>query len=183
MSTDLGKQALLDLLAALGRQAHLSSDVELTVVGGSAGILTGQLSSTRTTIDCDIIRVDPANSFAPLQAAAAQLAAQRGLPEDWLSDRVTQLDVLPAGWARRRVSIGSFGQLTIWCVGRLDLLAMKVYAGRMQDRADVLDMAPTSQEIAFCRRYLDQLRIPSRQANLDQIQSAIRFLDALESPQ
>jgi hypothetical protein len=57
---------------------------------------------------------------------------------------------------------------------------MKVYAGRMQDRGDVLDMKPTAEEVAFIRRYLDQLRVPRREANLDQIQSALRFLDALE---
>ena len=180
---DLGKQALLELLSELGRRANTLSDVELTVVGGSAGILTGQLPAARTTTDCDVIRVDPAASFAALRAVAAQLSARRGLPEDWLSDRVAELDVLPSGWRKRRVNIGIFGKLNIWCVGRLDLLAMKVYAGRMQDRTDVLDMAPTPPEIAFVRRYLDQLRIPSRQANLDQIQSALRFLDALESPQ
>ena len=92
-----------------------------------------------------------------------------------------QLDVLPSGWRSRRVDIGSSNRLHVWCVGRLDLLAMKVYAGRMQDRDDVLSMHPTPEELAFIRRYLDQLKVPSRRANLDQVQSALRFVDALGS--
>jgi len=52
----------------------------------------------------------------------------------------------------------------------------------MQDRTDIQDMNPTADERAFARRYLDQLRVPNRLANLDQIQSALRFLDALEGP-
>jgi hypothetical protein len=178
MGSVLSRQLLLDLFAELGRD--LGDNVDLTVVGGSAGMLTEQLPPARTTIDCDVIRTEPPELFAALRDAAANLARARGLPEDWLSDQVGQLDVLPSGWRRRRIEVGAFGRLHVWCVGRLDLLAMKVYAGRMQDRGDVLDMKPTAEEIAFIRRYLDQLRVPRREANLDQIQSALRFLDALE---
>ena len=71
--------------------------------------------------------------------------------------------------------------LKVWSVGRRDLLATKVFAGRMQDRADVIDMHPTPEDLAFTRRYLDQLRIPSREANLDQVASALRFVAALEA--
>ena len=143
MGGELNRQLLRDLFAELGRD--LGDNVDFTVVGGSAGMLTEQLSPARTTIDCDVIRTEPPELFAALRGAATKLARDRGLPEDWLSDQVAQLDVLPSGWRGRRVDTGTFGRLHVWCVGRLDLLAMKVYAGRMQDRGDVLDMKPTAE--------------------------------------
>jgi hypothetical protein len=178
MDHSLTRPVLLELLEELGEA--LDEAVTITLVGGSAGLLINQLSTTRTTVDCDVIRTEPPESFSVLRAGAVSLAKQRGLPDDWLSDQVAELDVLPSGWRKRRIEVGVFGRLRVWSVGRLDLLAMKVYAGRMQDRADVADMKPDKREISFIRRYLDQLRVPSRQANLDQIQSAFRFLDAIE---
>lgn len=178
MDGSLDRQLLITLLAALGDV--VDGETELTIVGGAAGMLLGELAATRTTVDCDVVRVEPADHWPLLQRLANELAQQHGLPPEWLNDRVTQLDVLPSGWRRRRVEIARLGRLRLWSVSRMDLLAMKVYAGRMQDRTDVLDMRPTREERTFVRRYLDQLRVPSLQANLDQVQSAFRFLEAME---
>jgi hypothetical protein len=173
----LDRRLLLELLADVGDR--LNDEVEVTLAGGCAGMLTAELPATRTTVDCDVTRSEPETGFASLRQAAIEVAKQRGLAEDWLNNRVEQLDVLPSGWRRRRVATGLFGRLRVWCVGRTDLLAMKVYAGRLQDRTDVLDMKPSVEEVEFVRRYLDQLRVPSRNADLDQVQSALRFLDAM----
>jgi hypothetical protein len=181
MVTPFGKDDLLRLLAELGRRASAIGAVELTLVGGSAGILTGQLPSARVTIDCDVIRAAPPEHLAALQALAAQMGRELDLPANWFSDEVARLDVLPDGWHKRRVDVSTFGSLRVWCVGRIDLLATKAYAGRMQDRADVLDMKPTPEELTFIKCYLQQLRVPNRQANLDQVQSALRFVEALEN--
>ena len=182
MELELNNDSLRDLLGELGRKAGDGSTIQLTLIGGAAGILTGELPPTRTTTDCDVIRAEPTESWSALLHLAAQLARERGLPTDWFNDRITQLDVLPSSWRKRRVSVGTFGRIKVWSVGRRDLIATKVFAGRMQDRADVQDMNPTAEERAFARRYLDQLRVPGRLADLDQIQSALRFLDALEGP-
>jgi hypothetical protein len=57
---------------------------------------------------------------------------------------------------------------------------MKCYANHTQDREDVQVMGPTREELAFVRTYLNMLRVPSRQANLDQVQWAITYVNALE---
>jgi hypothetical protein len=97
MGSVLSRQLLLDLFEELGRD--LRDNVDLTVVGGSAGMLTEQLPPARTTIDCDVIRTEPPELFSALRDAATNLARARGLPEDWLSDQVGQLDVLPSAGA------------------------------------------------------------------------------------
>lgn len=119
------------------------------------------------------MRMESAFDRKMILALLAEFGTRRG------SGRVVEVNVLPVGWQKRRIHIGDFGGLKVWSVGRVDLLAMKVYAGRTQDRADVIDMGPTAEELGVVRKYLDQLRIPSRGANLDQVQSGLRFVDAL----
>lgn len=47
----LDRRLLLELLADVG--SRLNDEVEVTLVGGSAGMLTAELPTTRTTVDCD----------------------------------------------------------------------------------------------------------------------------------
>jgi hypothetical protein len=57
---------------------------------------------------------------------------------------------------------------------------MKFYANRPQDREDITAMKPSRDEIEYSRRYLHMLRVPSRQADLDQVVSAFQLADAIE---
>ena len=60
------------------------------------------------------------------------------------------------------------------------LLATKFYAGHARDREDIQAMAPTGEEVASVRKYLNMLRVPSRKADLDNLQRAFLYLDAME---
>ena len=57
---------------------------------------------------------------------------------------------------------------------------MKFYANRPQDREDIMEMKPTSQEMAYVRKYLEMLKLPSRLADLDQLVSAQKLVIAME---
>jgi hypothetical protein len=57
---------------------------------------------------------------------------------------------------------------------------MKFYANRPQDREDIIHINPTPDEIDTIRKYLNMLRVPSRQADLDQVVSALKLVDAIE---
>ena len=57
---------------------------------------------------------------------------------------------------------------------------MKFYANRPQDREDIIEMKPTPEEMAYVRKYLDMLRLPARLADLDQVVSAQKLVDAME---
>ena len=89
-----------------------------------------------------------------------------------------QTDGPADGWRGRRQYIGTWGLLTVYAAGRRDLLATKFYANRPQDREDVQAMKPTLEDCAFVRTYLTMLRVSSRRAHLDQVESTLRLLNA-----
>ena len=167
-------------LARLGEVFSFPEEVELLLIGGAAGILTEQLTPSRTTGDCDVIRYLPEHAEKAVLEASRKVASQRGLPDDWLNSKATQLDILPDGWHTRRVLVGCFGQLRVFALSRRDLLATKFYAGHPRDAEDIAAMNPTKRELSLVRTYLTMLQIPSRQANLDQVNSALKHLDAFE---
>ena len=171
---------ILDNLECLGSLLPASDPVEILLLGGAAGMLTGQFAAARTTTDCDVINAVPIESQQAILTAAAEIAIQRELPKTWLNFQVMQLDILPDGWHTRKVHIATFGPLSICALSRRDLLATKFYAGHVRDREDILAMAPGSEELAFVRTYLNMLRVPARRADLDSVQRALLYLDAME---
>ena len=171
---------ILGHLERLAELLEVDQPVEILLIGGAAGMLTGQFESTRTTADCDVINYVPAESQQAVIHAAKQVAAERNLPECWLNSQAMQLDILPNGWQARKEHIATFGELSIYALSRKDLLATKFYAGYVRDREDIQVMKPTPDELAFVRKYLNMLRVPSRNANLDGVQRALIYLDAIE---
>ena len=93
-----------------------------------------------------------------LYAVAAEVGRERGLPNDWLNgDTGLYREGLPETWKERRISIGKFGRLSVYAVARMDLIAMKLYAGRSQDIEDLLDLAPTVEDLKFSREHIAQI--------------------------
>lgn len=168
------------MLNALGRHLPLDTPIDILLIGGAAGVLTEQLPLSRTTTDCDVMFYRPKDAGDAILEAVQQVAAKNQLPKNWLNFEAMQLDILPHGWHRRQIHIADFGPLHVYAVSRRDLLAMKCYANHTQDREDVLAMKPTREELAFVRTYLNMSRVPSRQANLDQVEWGMKYVDALE---
>jgi hypothetical protein len=52
---------------------------------------------------------------------------------------------------------GHYGRLRVYAAGRLDLIAMKFYAGRPQDIEDLIDLSPTPEERKFVREYIAKI--------------------------
>ncbi len=145
-------------LAALGRELSAGDPVELVIVGGAAGLLTGQLSPAVTTGDVDAISVLPADQWHRVQEAAALVTTALGLPANWLNRDVgLHRLALPPDYRSRLVIVGEFGSLTVKAIGRLDLIAMKFYAHRQRDVEHLLEFSPTGQEKRFVLDYLNAL--------------------------
>lgn len=180
MQLRLTRKEIYDRLVLLGARLRPELEMELLIVGGAAGMLMNDFGPRRTTIDCDVIRYIPPQIQEEIEQAAKALAAENGWASDWFNSKVMALDVLPAGWRSRRRLVGKFGPITIFAIGRLDLLATKFFANRPQDRDDIRELQPTEDELYFVRRYLEQMRLPSRGANLDELQWALNSLAAFE---
>lgn len=167
---------LLKALSSLGQRLGHGDVVEILVIGAGAGVLTGQLQPGRVTLDCDIADCQPRSLLELLGQQSRTIASELGLPQSWLDLRPVELGILPTGWRSRRVCLGTFGRLIVYAIGRRDLIAMKFYAGRPQDREDIIAMAPTPDELDFAEHYVDALRLPSRKTDLDQIAAALRLI-------
>ncbi len=166
-------------LERLGERLAYHREVELLLVGGAAGMLTGLLPRTRTTTDCDVMSYIPESAMTAVEAAAEQVAEQLGLASTWLNSNVQlRRDALPDGWETRRVWIGTWGELRVFAVSRVDLIAMKVLAGRAQDLEDIRSMRPRADDVEFVSRYLDGL--PAKGTSPEQIAEAREVLESLE---
>lgn len=171
--------AVEQALEKLGERFSYHTDVELLLVGGAAGMLTGLLPSARTTADCVVMAYLPEDAMAAVEMAAEQVSKELGLAPTWLNSNVQiRRDALPHGWLTRRLWIGTWGQLRVFAVSRIDLIAMKVLAGRAQDLEDIRSMKPRSDDIAFVRHYLDGL--PVKGTTPAQIAEAREVLESLE---
>lgn len=100
------------------------------VVGGTAAMAL-EWDARRSTRDIDAL-------FAPrgtIKKVAAELAAERALPPEWLSDAVVPF--LPPGPAPAGRVLGRFGALDIVIAPAEHLLAMKMAAFRHSDLNDL----------------------------------------------
>jgi hypothetical protein len=141
--------------------AHLKNQdltFEAVVVGGTALALLGVI--LRETRDCDIL--EPLLPEPVLEAAHsfARSLGQQGiiLREDWLNNGPSSLaSLLPGGW-RDRVQLLHRGQaITLWTLGRPDLLKSKLFAlcDRGTDLSDCLALQPTAKELEAAAPWLE----------------------------
>ena len=79
MDSSIVKRAL-QLLGERLLTRH-DADVEVLVVGASAGMLTGQLPRGRTTVDCDVMVIAPRETEGALLAAAICIASSAVLKQ------------------------------------------------------------------------------------------------------
>lgn len=129
------------------------------LVGGAALSLLGLIE--RQTRDCDVLQPEIP---AEIQRAALEFAVQirtTGTPlqDDWLNQNPAQLaDLLPEGWNTRVQAVYKGQSVTLFVLGRGDLLLTKLFAycDRGMDLADCLAMAPTAQELRHALPWLER---------------------------
>lgn len=164
----------------LGELVDYHRDIEILLVGGAAGMVTGVLPAGRTTTDCDVMVYLPKEALAAVETAASQVADEMELAAHWLnSDVQLRRDALPDDWQSRRVLVGVYGQLGIYAVSRPDLIAMKVLAGRPQDLEDLATMKPRQDELDFVDAYLTGL--VAKGTRREQIEDARLVLSTLDA--
>jgi hypothetical protein len=141
--TELDIISTLDLLNVhLAKKRQVRSFI---ICGGAALIL--QKIATRTTQDIDIVapEIDQA-----LKQASEEVAKILGLNSSWLnSDPIGLADDLAKGWKDRVIQVYTNTHLKVFSISREDMIFAKFYAycDRQKDIYDLVDLAPTSDEI------------------------------------
>jgi hypothetical protein len=159
-------EVLRTALATLGDVlAERQTPFEIVVIGGGGLQLLGLI--VRPTKDLDVLAlvVDDAYRTAkplpqPLLAAVGDVATALALAPDWLNSGPTaQLQMgLPDGFAER-VTLESFGALTVHLAGRFDQICLKLYAAaddapQGKHAADLRAIAPTDDELNGASRWV-----------------------------
>ncbi len=139
-------------LALLGhRLAEEGLHADIVIAGGAWMALV--LGSRGVTKDIDAYISPPAE---PVRQAASEVARELGLPTDWLNDAI------------KRFFYGTppqelwqeFEGLRVYAVTADYMLALKVYAARMEDLADVqaliryLEIRTLSEILDIVERYI-----------------------------
>jgi hypothetical protein len=157
-------QAVGDLLSEQGAQEGI------VVVGGAAMTLRG--FSSRTTADVDVIaRVDKLSANtktltreeplpAPVSRAAAQVAQDFNLPNDWLNAVIAhQWDQGLPPSIENDVEWRTFSNLHVGFAGRETLISLKLFAAVDQDMRnvhvqDLIQLEPTPEEWLQAKRWV-----------------------------
>ncbi len=146
--TAFGRERIEELMRALDQaleRRETTADVYL--VGGAAIALS--FDAARTTRDLDAV-------FAPtaeVRAAAAEVAGEFELPEDWLNDAVKGF--IPPTPDAQQIVVYESEHLRVCTAGLEHLLAMKIAAARVeQDRGD-LELLVSALGISTVEQALD----------------------------
>ena len=128
------------------------------LVGGAAGVLTGELPAAWTTADVDVIDCEMPQYRDLILEAAGEIGRELSLPADWLNDWGGLFAwILPDNWKSRRIHVGKYGELQVYCVGRPDFIAMKFLAHRPHDLEHLRLLQVTANDLKFVRDYLEVL--------------------------
>jgi hypothetical protein len=154
MARVFDKKRMLKALRGLAANLH-TANVEMVVVGGAAGILTDLFGESVTTSDIDVIRCLPSAALEDVLDAARKAAYALDLLPAWLSTDVgLYREDMMRGWEERKVLVLKADPLTVWAIGRVDLIAMKFAAHRTKDREHLEALHPTKEERAMVRAHL-----------------------------
>ena len=174
LDADQLRRALHALAAAL----PASHAGDLVLIGGAAGVLSGELPANRLTVDVDVIEANPPEILDLCCHHAPGVSLALGISASWFDATACTLQhTMLDGWRDRTQSVGRFGALHVRAVGRLDLIALKLLAGRERDLADVAELRVTSDECVVLAESLP--RLLTRGASPDSVSAAISLARSL----
>jgi hypothetical protein len=150
----LGPKNLQDILADLSRELEVLRETRsLTICGGAALVVLNVVDRATRDVDVIIPMIDPA-----LKAAAIKVGQKHRLEEDWLNDKAAGfVRELSAGWRSRSQLVFQGSALSVFVLGRSDLIATKLLGlcdRDERDLEDLLALKPSWPEIEAWRDWL-----------------------------
>ena len=131
MSGPLGRERILELFEELSEELRFSrARAQIYVVGGAAMSLAFDRERTTRDVDARI-----AAGHHRLAEAVRAVGLRHGLPDTWLNEQATAW--MPRAEDARAQTLYESPYLTVTGASAKHLLAMKLRAGREQDREDI----------------------------------------------
>ena len=131
MSGPLGREQILELFEELSEELRFSrARAQIYVVGGAAMSLAFDRERTTRDVDARI-----AAGHHRLAEAVRAVGLRHGLPDTWLNEQATAW--MPRAEDARAQTVYESPYLTVTGASAKHLLAMKLRAGREQDREDI----------------------------------------------
>ena len=131
MSGPLGREQILELFEELSEELQFNrARAQIYVVGGAAMSLAFDRERTTRDVDARI-----AAGHHRLAEAVRAVGLRHGLPDTWLNEQATTW--MPRADDARAQTLYESPYLTVTGASARHLLAMKLRAGREQDREDI----------------------------------------------
>jgi hypothetical protein len=170
------RDVIFNSIKGLGKLLGAGDAMEVTIIGGAAGLLIGALPKVVTTTDVDIIGLRPSKATDEVLTAANDLATKEGIARGWLSVEAGLFaQAMPEGWKKRRKEIGKFGRLAVYAISRRDFIAMKFYAHRTVDLSHLERLKITAGEKLHTKKFLQGLRkkLPQERSKVEKAQAIL----------
>lgn len=133
----------------------LEQNETLILCGGMAVALA--FGGTRETHDVDVIAPVPLSKH--LLEKVKEVALATGADPDWLNDSPKGFaDYLPKGWQQRLVPIAlGFKKMTLYSLGKVDLIMLKLKAARERDLEDIRTLKITKEDAEIILENLERV--------------------------
>lgn len=129
----------------------------LLVGGGAAFVLAHKIPLA--TMDIDAIPFKTTLKFADLDPYIKEVAAELGIPNDWLNGYfVTFTHSLPKDYGDRLIPIFTGNKITAVALGKEDLLIMKCFAHRAKDVSHAAQLIKKGVNLEKVSDHLHQCR-------------------------
>ncbi len=150
----------------------LKKPIKLILGGGTAMIMAHKFPLSTSNVDA----VAKNFSLLEIEKEINQVAAELNLPPDWLNPHFSSfLFTLPDDFENRLIKVFDQKYLSVFALGKEDMLLMKCFAHRAKDKGHAQFLIKNNLDLTIVENQIEllkQKKIPGSDAALD-------FLDQL----
>ncbi len=150
----------------------LKKPVKLILGGGTAMIMAHQFPLSTSDVDA----VAKNFSLLEIETEIKQVAAELNLPADWLNPHFSSfMYTLPNDFEDRLVQVFDESYLSVFALGKEDMLLMKCFAHRSKDKGHAQFLIKNKLNLSIVEKQIELLK----QKNIPGSVEAFDFLDQI----
>ena len=150
----------------------LKKPVKLILGGGTAMIMAHKFPLSTSDVDA----VAKNFSLLEIETEIKQVAAELNLPSDWLNPHFSSfMYTLPNDFEDRLVEVFNENYLSVFALGKEDMLLMKCFAHRVKDKGHAHFLIKNNLDLNLVEKQIQLLK----QKKIPGSQEAFDFLDQI----